>query len=233
MYRVLPERKVLVKLIDFGLVQWKRGDEAFNIRSTDKAAKAGTVEAFSPARMAAFDAHGRPGRVVTFDAQKDDVWAVGLMLLSMLSPGNSGRGKNLLAPHIANKDVSKEEKKKQYLSINNEEWRTLVAEAASSKRARLLQDVERSVNALVQAPLMMSGNTLPNPRALSQFGERLQVVLKGMLEPDEAERPTAAEAFNRLLAVMSTARPYGLQDPVEGLEDDGLREAIEAASRMA
>ena len=60
-------------------------------------------------------------------------------------------------------------------------------------------------------------------------------------EPDEAARFTAAEAYNKLLMVMTSAGPYGLdpprywaQDPVEGLEDDGdLRDAIEAASRVA
>ena len=245
MYRMLPERKVLVKLIDVGLMQWKRRDaEPLMIQSTDEAANKGTLDFLSPARLAAFDAHKcikeKSCPVVTFDAQKDDVWAVGLMLLSMLSPGTSRRGRKLLAPYIENKRdgegelLTEAKKTKEYLKINNEEWRTLVAEAVSSKRAELLQDVKRSVNALVRAPLMMSGKALPNPHDLSEFGKRLQLVLKGMLEPDEAARFTAAEAYNKLLMLMTSAGPYGLQDPVEGLEDDGdLRDAIEAASRVA
>ena len=105
-----------------------------------------------------------------------------------------------MAPYIENKrdgegELLEAEKTKEYLKINNKEWRTLVAEAVSSKRAELLQDVKRSVNALVRAPLMMSGKALPNPHALSEFGKRLQLVLKGMLEPDEAARFTAAEAY--------------------------------------
>ena len=244
MYRMLPERKVLVKLIDVGLMQWKRRDaEPLMIQSTDEAANQGTLDFLSPARLAAFDAHKcskeKSCPVVTFDAQKDDVWAVGLMLLSMLSPGTSRRGRKLLAPYIEKKrdgegELLEAEKTKEYLKINNKEWRTLVAEAVSSKRAELLQDVKRSVNALVRAPLMMSGKALPNPHALSEFGKRLQLVLKGMLEPDEAARFTAAEAYDKLLMLMTSAGPYGLQDPVEGLEDDGdLRDAIEAASRVA
>ena len=100
--------------------------------------------------------------------------------------------------------------------------------------AILAQTPSLTRNALVRAPLMMSGKALPNPHALSEFGKRLQLVLKGMLEPDEAARFTAAEAYNKLLMLMTSAGPYGLQDPVEGLEDDGdLRDAIEAASRVA
>ena len=196
MYRVLPDRKVLVKLIDFGQMQWKRRDaELLVIQSTDEAAKEGTLEFLSPARLATYECSTDDScdDVVTFDAQKDDVWAVGLMLLSMLSPGafaGKRRGRELLAP-----DIDKEDKD-AYLKINNKKWMKLVNDAVSPKRARLLQD-ERSANA--------------------QFVKLLRGVLKGMLEPNEAARLTADEAHYELWTVMATAGSYGLQDPVEGL----------------
>jgi serine/threonine protein kinase len=198
MYRVLPYRKVLVKLIDFGAMQWKRRDaELLMIQSTDEAAKEGTLEFLSPARLATYKCTDSKDDscddVVTFDAQKDDVWAVGLMLLSMLSPGafaGERRGRELLAP-----DIDKEDKD-AYLKINNKEWGKRVDDAVSPKRARLLQD-ERSANA--------------------EFVKLLRGVLKGMLEPNEAARLTADEAHYELWTVMATAGSYGLQDPVEGL----------------